>query len=151
MAPASRWAFMQRFEINDAENGEYLHRLKIVQTPLFGVYVHRIFRPDVDRHLHDHPWWFAALILSGGYVETHQRSADAPVTTRSWRRWSVHPVATGERHKIDIVAPNTRTLILVGPKTCDWGFWTETGKVGWETYLGGDISAAARSQLDDMP
>ena len=33
-----------------------------------GVYLHRFHRPDIDQHLHNHPWrWAASLILNGSY------------------------------------------------------------------------------------
>ena len=34
----------------------------------FNLYLHHFFRSDLD-DLHDHPWWFATLILKSGYYE----------------------------------------------------------------------------------
>ena len=63
-----RWIMLEGFQIvkNDKP---YLDRLRVVQTPLFSIYLHRIHTPDVDEFPHDHPWWFASLVLSGAYVE----------------------------------------------------------------------------------
>jgi hypothetical protein len=66
-----RWAFMKKYEIPDVEHPEktYLRRWRIIQTPLFALYLHHILMPDGDRDLHDHPYPFASLILAGGYTE----------------------------------------------------------------------------------
>lgn len=50
------------------------------------VFLHCILRPDEDRHLHDHPWNFATLVLKGGYDETFYMPEDA---LESWGR---HPL-----------------------------------------------------------
>lgn len=69
------WAFMQRFEIpNYDSEGNYLTRWRVVQTPWFGIYVHRFDGPDPRPTLHDHPWNFQSLVLVGGYVEATEYS-----------------------------------------------------------------------------
>ena len=35
----------------------------------FNVFIHKILKSDDDKDLHDHPWDFFHLILSGGYWE----------------------------------------------------------------------------------
>ena len=66
-----RWAFMRKYEIPDVEHPEqtYLRRWRVIQTPLFALYLHHILLPDGDRDLHDHPYPFASLTLKGGYTE----------------------------------------------------------------------------------
>ena len=73
----TRWAFFDGLNIG-AEGDPYLDRLRIIQTPWFGVYLHHIHRPDSDPDPHDHPWAFASLVLTGSYRELvwpdkHQR------------------------------------------------------------------------------
>lgn len=87
----SRWAFMGGFSITTKDGDPYLDRLRIVQTPVFGIYLHRVHGPDGQRHPHDHPWWFASVVISGGYVE---QVWDDPSALGDWRererpRWSV--------------------------------------------------------------
>src|SRR5690242_9326280 len=63
-----RWAFLDGFQVR--KNGQpHLDRLRIFQTPLLAVYIHRIHTPDQDRDPHDHPWTFWSFILSGAYTE----------------------------------------------------------------------------------
>lgn len=56
---------------------EYMNRYWLLKPRrwTFGcaIRVHQILRSDNDRHLHDHPWPFATLILRGGYVEILQQ------------------------------------------------------------------------------
>src|SRR3954462_14608228 len=68
------WALFRKVDIigQDPDTGAdtlYLRRWLFVRTPWFQVMLHKINRPDADRHLHDHPWSFRSLILKGGYVE----------------------------------------------------------------------------------
>lgn len=123
-----RWAFMARMEIPDYNNPEqiYLRRLRIIQTPWFGVYLHHIFLPDADRAPHDHPWPFASLVLRGGYSERiHPRPRQdlAQHHDRFHRSFSLHRTSCMVAHRILDLKPNTVTLVLVGPRRRDWGFW----------------------------
>ena len=63
-----RWAFLSGLDIG-AGGDPYLDRLRIIQTPWFGLYLHHIHRPDREPDPHDHPWWFASLVLTGWYEE----------------------------------------------------------------------------------
>jgi hypothetical protein len=134
----ARWAFMRRFTIykNDAI---YLDRLRLVQTPWFGIYLHRIEQPDLDRDPHDHPWTFGSLVLRGGYVERFHPvphvHRDMHVSTRRWGRWTWHRMGTEAAHRIMHVEPGTVTLVLVGRRRRDWGFHTPDGFVPWRRYL----------------
>lgn len=133
---ASRhWAWLVRYMIPDEEGDDYVRRLRIVQTPWFGIYLHDIIAPD-EQDLHDHPWWFMGVILRGGYAEevAETRAPFADVRHRVRRRWSIAQVRLDECHRITYVMENTRTLILVGPRVRDWGFYTEDGWVFWKDY-----------------
>jgi hypothetical protein len=126
---------MRWFEVPDARNPErvYLRRLRLIQTPWFGLYLHWIYAPDRDRDPHDHPWWFASWVLRGGYVE------DVWTTRLRWRqhvrgRFSVHHMLTHHAHAIKSIEPGTITAVLVGPRCREWGFWTPEGWVHWRRY-----------------
>lgn len=143
-----RWAFMEQFDIMDRNEPTqvYLHRLRVVQTPLFGIYLHRIFLPDADRHPHDHPWPFLSLVLRGGYVEELSELRMTPaqrpklrtmrrVGMRTHRRWSIHRMPLRRAHRVALIEPGTMTLVLVGRRSKDWGFWTSpTQWVRWDQY-----------------
>lgn len=138
-----RWAIFERFDIRDEHGDLYLRRWRLLQTPWFAVYVHKIARPDKDRHLHDHPWTFASLILRGGYDEL-LRAGDGTVrkVRRGWLSWGLRRAE--QMHRIArLHRPVTWTLVLTGRRRRDWGFRTDSGWVQWERYLGLDGAPAA--------
>jgi len=139
----SRWAFMSRFDIDDPVTGElYLRRWRIVQTPWFAVYLHKIATPDKDRDLHDHPWSFLSLILRGGYDEerlVYDNGLDGDMCSKMFRRgWlSLGWRRATDAHRITrLHRTPTWTLVLTGPRRRSWGFYTDAGYRDWKTYLG---------------
>ena len=132
---SARWAFMEGMTIKDKQGHVYLDRLRLVQTPWFGIFIHAIIGPDPDPDPHDHPWNFWSLILCGGYIEHYYIKQDGRVLSRRWPRWSLRKMAAeGVAHKITSVKKNTWTLVLVGRRQRDWGFWTSDGWVYFREY-----------------
>jgi hypothetical protein len=138
-----RWAFMNKMVIPSTRNaGEtYLTRLRIIQTPWFGVYVHDINEPDYDFHPHDHPWSFISVILRGGYTErvwpfpsSYALDMRDKSYLRRWRRWSWHSMDREKAHKIEQIEDKTLSLIFVGKRVGTWGFYTEDGWLEWSDY-----------------
>lgn len=130
-----RWALMATYDI-PCEDGElYLRRLRIVQTPLFGVYLHELHKSDAGRQLHDHPYSFVSIILKGGYrelVPIHQVPGFRVNMLRHWKRWSVHYMPAEHRHRIDSLDKKpTWSLLLVGRRKRVWGFYTSQGWIPW--------------------
>ena len=117
----------------------YLLRWFVVPHNKFlNVYVHKFTASDEPQVLHDHPWWFASLVLSGSYVE-HTTAG-----SRRRRRGSVAVRAASFWHRVELpagrggVAPVCRTLVLTGPKVRTWGFWCGRERfVEWTKFDGG--------------
>lgn len=136
-----RWACFTFFDIESKANPGlvYLRRLRVIQTPWFGIYLHWINEVDTDRVPHDHPWSFTSLILSGNYVEDiYDDPGDISVkgmTSRLWPRWSIHAMPVTKAHRIKRITNNLLTLVLVGRRCRDWMFWTENGPVLWQQGL----------------
>jgi hypothetical protein len=135
-----RWSINTRHVIGQPGN-PMLERWRLLQTPWFGLYVHHIYREDLDRVPHDHPWVFTSLVLRGGYIEEYR--ADARVNRndvrRAHARWSVHRFPLQAAHRIISVLPGTTTLVWVGPKVRTWGFYD-----GWDWVPWGDYSVQTR-------
>ena len=100
-----------------------------------GLMVHRIDQPDADRHLHDHPWWFVAVVLRGGYeqVRTTRRGG-----VRRARVRRVNAVGRRTFHRIESVEPGTVTLVLTGRVQRTWAY-----RVEWDRIHPGDWADAA--------
>lgn len=131
-----RWAFMERFEVPDYDSdGNYLTRLRVVQTPWFGVYLHRFDHPDPRPTLHDHPWNFTAVVLRGGYIERRLDPHTGVVDEARRVRW-INRVRTHDAHAIvRLLRVPTWTLLFVGTRRRTWGYLdpeTDPGKPpGW--------------------
>lgn len=136
----TNWALMASFDI-PCEGRLYLRRLRIIQTPWFAVYLHEMHGPDADRDRHDHPFDFFSIILKGGYREQVQTTPDDFSDTRAhlqfmeWPRWSGHFMRKTWAHRIEkLYETPTYTLVLVGRRTREWGFWTNQGWIKWDKY-----------------
>ena len=143
--PSPQWAFMQGYQVTK-DGRPFLDRLRVVQTPWFSVLLHRIHGPDPDRDPHDHPWWFASLILSGSYDELlwdHPEDIGKPAARdavgwarkRHHGRFSLMPVKLSQAHQITKVNGVLWTLVLAGRRHGSWRFWTPAGPVDWHDYL----------------
>lgn len=135
-----RWAFMKWADIPDATNPNivYLRRLRIIQTPWGGIYLHFIYIKDHDRDPHDHPMNFTSLVLRGGYTEERWRTrmySTRYLGTRIRRRFSLARTSTVTAHMITELKPRTVTILLVGPRRREWGFWTDAGFTPWREYV----------------
>lgn len=130
------WGFMSRYTIKQAGR-DYLRRLRIIQTPLFGIYLHAILEPDAAEAPHDHPWSFITLMLKGEYLEhvfvDESQGYDVPmirrerVRRRAVGQWAFRRKTT--LHKVMLPAGRCRTLIFTGPRTRGaWGFSPEPGR-----------------------
>lgn len=117
-----RWSFMRVRKIRGKDGSVYLWRLYILCTPWFGVMLHRIFREDNQRDLHDHPWNFLSIILRGWYSESFQRQGESAVSFTSRHWWNYKRAE--DRHSIRTVGRvPTWTLVFTGRRRRTWGFW----------------------------
>jgi hypothetical protein len=131
-----RWAFLKPTWVpHDAPPGHrQLLRLRVIETPLFAVWVHRHLRPDPGRHLHDHPASFVTWIIKGGYRES--RKAAKPL---HHKRWSFRYMKAEWPHSIlELDEVPTITILLVGRRRRPWGFDTPTGWMHHVDYLKGN-------------
>lgn len=118
-----RWGLNTRFIIGKQDN-PMMTRWRLLQTPWFGLYVHFIYREDLDPYPHDHPWNFWRMVLKGGYIEEYSSdpTIDRPLLrTQRCLRLGRFPVK--HAHRITFVMPGTVSLVLVGRRCRDWGFW----------------------------
>jgi hypothetical protein len=132
------------FHLYHADGSLYMERYWLRSYSAGGRWaarVHHIATPDLDRHMHDHPWDFVSIVLRGGYKELRPLSIDPAFDgdeERSYlvdrRPGSIVLRLSTDRHRVVDVLPDTWTLFITGPKRQWWGFHTETGKVHWRDY-----------------
>jgi quercetin dioxygenase-like cupin family protein len=114
-------------EIRSKEGVLHFERWRLLSTGLFSVYIHRIFKSDEDANEHSHPWNFLSFILKGGYIE--QRNGKGKIMTPG----NYMMMGVNEYHKITVIKPTT-TLVITGPRICNWGYKTEHGHVNSAIY-----------------
>lgn len=118
-----RWSLFEVFVIGRQDN-PLMKRVRLVQTPLGGIYLHFIYREDLDPVPHDHPWEFWRIVLRGAYVEHFfDWPASGRWVARVQRRWRIGRFRTDQAHRIVGVEPGTVSLVVTGPKKRVWGFW----------------------------
>lgn len=101
----------------------YLDRIRLLQTPWFGVYLHRFDGPDPRPELHDHPWPFATMVIWGGYHELRQ-DIGRPASRHMEHRRPFRPrrLRLTEAHTIVVLdRAGTRSVVLVGRRQREWG------------------------------
>lgn len=118
--------------------GDYMRRW-ILQWPGGTLRLHHIMRSDVGRDLHDHPWDFWSLLLTGGYTEVrparfnpHTKQTE-PERAIYWPRFSVVRRQAEDLHRLVLRVP-VWTVVWTGPKRRTWGFRTRRGWVPWRSY-----------------
>lgn len=108
--------------------GTLLVRYFLLHTKPFSVFLHHLMRSDEDRALHDHPWSFITILLSGGYWEH-------TTTERIWRRrFSVLYRPAEWQHRLELERP-VWTLVIKFRSRREWGFIMPTGWQRWNEYL----------------
>lgn len=130
-----RWAFMEGFRVphSDRPEEDYLWRIRLVATPWFGIFLHKICTPDPRQVLHNHPWSFVSIVLRGGYYEFVPcdcgfdhcqfyavRNHVSRINVKRFAK-SFHWIDSLDRTP-------TWTLVFTGRRRCVWGYLEEDGK-----------------------
>ena len=96
----------------------------------FNLMLHRICLSDPD-DLHDHPWWYATLILKGGYWEFTPQG-------RFWRgpgHFRISAPHSLHRIEIPVGSEGSWSLFFRGFKIRKWGFVRNGQWVDHKHYL----------------
>jgi len=115
-----RYYLLFKDKVNEQENAR--------EIP-FNLMLHKICLSDPD-DLHDHPWWYATLILKGGYWEITPQG-------KFWRGPGHFRVSSPESlHRIEIPdGSSSWSLFLRGTKIRQWGFIQDGQWIPHRQYL----------------
>jgi hypothetical protein len=118
---------LDRKNIGDGKGNTFFLRYHVFKCRWFSIFLHEFMRSDSDRCLHDHPWPFISIVLRGGYTE------QMPDGMHRRRPGSILFRRANAAHRIEI-DPDTRpwSLVIVGRKSRDWGFFTLHGWEAWK-------------------
>lgn len=131
------WAFMESFRIPNGDDltKDYLVRLRILQTPWFGIMLHRMYTPDTRAVLHDHPWPFVSFILRGGYTEyvpgpgaSSPESLSPYAVPRKINRINIKRFNNSYHWIAELDRVPTWTLVFTGRRRRVWGYLERDGR-----------------------
>lgn len=130
-------SFFGLLTVRNKDGSLYLQRLRLLRTPWFGVYFHRLHSIDSDRALHDHPWSFISFVLRGFYNEEVPGDLHVEGTrfrkTRVIRWFNRHRAE--DLHRISYISRSpVWTLVLVGPRRREWGFQVGDAWIPFDSY-----------------
>lgn len=116
-------AMFKRKQIGD----EYMTRYFIIpRNRFFNIYIHRFIGDDKRIDLHDHPWHFASVLLSGGLMETYLTDTGW-YATRKLRRFRPRLYRATYKHRFSLPVDqhSATTIVITGPRFRDWGFYRD--------------------------
>ena len=159
MKPLLSKKIIKGCEAHGTADDPFLTRWTLLSVFGCAVCLHRFHRSDNDE-MHDHPWSFVSIVLWNGYVEETPCSecaglgwaADHPSAEpdqiacdicqgRGRLRKRFHAGSILRRpadwvHRVELVdGRNSITLLLKGPRSREWGFWTVKGWQHWKDYF----------------
>jgi hypothetical protein len=148
-----RWALWERVPAPDVDEPErdQMVRWRLIQTPWFGICVHRINTADHARPIpHTHPWPFVSLVVAGGYTEELERR-DRVGRLRRRRAWlrrvgSLRFMRAADAHTITGLRRSpTWTVVVVGRlrPAPSWGYWDNYVFTPWNEHPYAERFAAA--------
>ncbi len=98
------WLFMVK-EIVSKKGVVHFRRFRIIETPWFNLYLHKIYESDNEKHLHDHPFSFTSLVLKGSYKELYAIGPQWGLAKeRIFRSFQINKHAHDDVHKIVFVS-----------------------------------------------
>lgn len=113
----------------------YVWRLRIVDTPWFGIYLHKFNEPD-SQPVHNHPFNFVSFILRGGYVEDVRLGKHYVSIARERHQWRWHTTTTPMLHRVmRLTRTPTWTLVLRGRRLKRWEFFVDGKLIDFEEFL----------------
>lgn len=144
----------ERLRLRRHDDQIFLDRWGVEHDRIGGIFLHKMSAPDPGIDLHDHPWWFASLVLKGGYIEERAASRSAPAHAQladardatielpmargvvcARRHGSARTMRLDECHRITQLTSSTCwTLVVHGPRRRLWGFFLPSGWVDEHTY-----------------
>ena len=101
----------------------------------FNIFIHKFMKGDDDEDMHDHPWGFFHIILSGGYweeVPQDQNDLNQGIQ-KIWRETGYWNCVSAEyKHRIEL-EDNIKpwTIFIPLNKMSKWGFWVKKNEI-WE-------------------
>jgi hypothetical protein len=102
--------------------------------------LHKFYRGDDDRAMHDHPWWFVTFPLKGYWEQVPNPKSPTGLMKRFVKPFRFHyrpakfkHIVLGSTARYDVDVEDIHvttpkpfwTLVISGPRSNKWGFWPD--------------------------
>lgn len=121
----------------------YLYRWTLISTRAWKVYLHRFVGDDWSYDLHDHPKRFVTIGLWGSYLE------QTPAGFRRWRAPWLRTFPPTHRHRLTTPWGDCWTLLWVGRRVRNWGFYHQGRMIPWQDYVAAGSAEADAAKACD--
>ena len=117
----------------------YMQRHYLARAPGYSLRLHHLLVDDAGRDLHDHPWNYTTMLLTGGYREHTPDDA-----VEYWAPCILSRRAE-QLHRLELLDGPMWTYVVTGRVRRRWGFQTEHGWVAEADYHDADDYVERRS------
>jgi hypothetical protein len=109
----------------------HFRRWELLKTKKFSIWIHGIYAPDNDLHLHNHPWDYMSLVLWGSFLEEDE---DSCCNKRG--RFSFSKKKSYKFHKIShLFSSKVYTLFISYNRDGDnWGYLVDGYFINHKEY-----------------
>lgn len=132
------WVLRKLFlvrEIVSRKDVVHFQRYRVISTPWFKIFIHRILESDGDKDLHDHPFDFKSLVLKGSYKEYYAIGPQwGLVKERVFKPLRINSHAHDDAHKIEVIKGPVWTLFFTNGRLHEWGYQTNLGWIENSRY-----------------
>lgn len=113
-------------------------------TFFFNIFLHRFLNSDQD-DIHDHPWGFFHIVISGGYWEYITVNEDGTTLDQGvkkvWRSPGYYNIVSSQyKHRIVLSDEKPWTLFIPFERHGTWNFWIPLVWKNGEPCKEGDIN-----------
>jgi hypothetical protein len=137
-------------QVIHSARGIYMYRWYLLPRSRWcNVYLHKFVGSDDAPALHNHPWWFASLVVSGSYVEVTEDGGQ-------WRGpGSLAYRPARHRHRLQLTRDASGrerpcvSIVITGPHRQTWGFFCPHRNGAWRFIHWRDFSAGGCGEVGD--
>lgn len=129
-----RFIFLVK-EIRSKTGELHFRRYRLIRSPWYDLYIHRIYKSDADEYPHSHPWDFCSLILGGSYREkVYRDNSNRLISDGTYTAFDTIKRTTEDFHKIEVIQPVTSLVLVRKKDTNNWGYRVDGRFVDHERY-----------------
>jgi hypothetical protein len=116
--------------LESPETGEYMKRYYLESSADGSIRFHNIINSDPGNDLHDHPWDFVTVLVSGSYKEV------TPTGITRYEAPCLIMRKANDFHRLILDEGEVWTYFVCGKVKRKWGFKTERGWIPYDRYSG---------------